>query len=150
SSGIRPCLSIINCRLMNLRVLKLAVQTQSRLEFLLEDCPCEQNPSDFYETTDQLLEPLLLCYESLQSCGPAVLADGRLANLIRRVSTFGMMLMKLDFHQESTRHSETVDAITKYLRMGTYSEWNEEKKLDFLTKELKWKRPLVPPIIEVR
>ncbi|KAL4344364.1 hypothetical protein AHAS_Ahas11G0171000 [Arachis hypogaea] len=85
-----------------------------------------------------------------QSCGPAVLADGRLADLIRRVSTFGMMLMKLDFHQESTRHSETVDAITKYLRMGTYNEWNEEKKLDFLTKELKWKRPLVPPIIEVR
>ncbi|XLR30959.1 hypothetical protein S83_058859 [Arachis hypogaea] len=121
-----------------------------RLEFLLEDCPYEQNPSDFYETTDQLLEPLLLCYESLQSCGPAVLADGRLADLIRRVSTFGMMLMKLDFHQESTRHSETVDAIIKYLRMGTYSEWNEEKKLDFLTKELKWKRPLVPPIIEVR
>jgi len=34
--------------------------------------------------------------------------------------------------------------------MGTYSEWNEEKKLDFLTKELKGKRPLVPPSIEVR
>ncbi|XLR27137.1 hypothetical protein S83_055037, partial [Arachis hypogaea] len=47
----------------------------------------------------KLLEPLLLCYESLQSCGPAALADGRLADLIRRVSTFGMMLMKLDFHQ---------------------------------------------------
>ncbi|KAL1317841.1 hypothetical protein HN51_070041 [Arachis hypogaea] len=124
-------------------------RSQSRLEFLLEDCPCEQNPSDFYETTEQLLEPLLLCYESLQSCGSAVLADGRLADLIRRVSTFGMMLMKLDLRQESTRHSETVDAITKYLGMGTYSEWNEEKKLDFLTKELKGKRPLVPPSIEV-
>jgi phosphoenolpyruvate carboxylase len=34
--------------------------------------------------------------------------------------------------------------------MGTYSEWDEEKKLDFLTKELKGKRPLVPSSIEVR
>ena len=34
--------------------------------------------------------------------------------------------------------------------MGTYSEWDEEKKLEFLTKELKGKRPLVPPTIEVK
>ena len=43
-----------------------------------------------------------------------------------------------------------MDAITTYLDLGTYSEWDEEKKLDFLTKELKGKRPLVPPTIEVR
>jgi len=34
--------------------------------------------------------------------------------------------------------------------MGTYSEWDEEKKLDFLTRELKGKRPLVPVTMEVR
>ena len=42
-----------------------------------------------------------------------------------------------------------MDAITTYLDMGTYSEWDEEKKLEFLTRELKGKRPLVPPNIEV-
>ena len=51
--------------------------------------------------------------------------------------------------QESGRHSEALDAITKYLDMGTYSEWDEEKKLEFLTRELKSKRPLVPPTIQV-
>ncbi|KAG5079921.1 hypothetical protein JHK86_003986 [Glycine max] len=85
-----------------------------------------------------------------QLCGSGVLADGRLADLIRRVATFGMVLMKLDLRQESSRHAETIDAITRYLDMGTYSEWDEEKKLDFLTRELKGKRPLVPPSIEVR
>ena len=57
----------------------------------------------------------------------------------------------LNFHyvQESGRHAETLDAITRYLDIGTYSEWDEEKKLEFLTKELKGKRPLVPPTIEV-
>ncbi|KAL5123542.1 Phosphoenolpyruvate carboxylase 4 [Glycine soja] len=124
-------------------------RTRRRLELLIEDGPSEHDPMDYYETTDQLLEPLLLCYESLQLCGSGVLADGRLADLIRRVATFGMVLMKLDLRQESGRHAETIDAITRYLDMGTYSEWDEEKKLDFLTRELKGKRPLVPPSIEV-
>ncbi|EEE53734.1 hypothetical protein OsJ_00085 [Oryza sativa Japonica Group] len=84
-----------------------------------------------------------------QSCGSSVLADGRLADLIRRVATFGMVLMKLDVRQESGRHTETLDAITSYLDLGVYSEWDEQKKLDFLTRELKGKRPLVPPYIQV-
>ncbi|KAL9389438.1 hypothetical protein Peur_018043 [Populus x canadensis] len=125
------------------------MKAKRRLELLLEDLPCEHEPWDYYETTDQLLEPLLLCYESLHSCGAGVLADGRLVDLIRRVATFGMVLMKLDLRQESGRHSEALDAITKYLDMGTYSEWDEEKKLEFLTRELKSKRPLVPPTIQV-
>lgn len=41
------------------------VKTRRRLELLLEDLPCEYDPWDYYETSDQLLEPLLLCYESL-------------------------------------------------------------------------------------
>ncbi|KAJ0095925.1 hypothetical protein Patl1_16534 [Pistacia atlantica] len=125
------------------------MKTRRRLELLLEDLPCEYDSWDYYETMDQLLEPLLMCHDSLQSCGSGVLADGRLADLIRRVVTFGMVLMKLDLRQESGRHAETLDAITRYLDMGTYSEWDEEKKLEFLTRELKGKRPLVPPTIEV-
>ncbi|KAK3442813.1 hypothetical protein EUGRSUZ_B03067 [Eucalyptus grandis] len=125
------------------------MKTRRRLELRLEDLPCEHDFCDYYESSDQLLEPLILCYESLQSCGSGVLADGRLADLIRRVATFGIVLMKLDLRQESGRHSETLDAITRYLDMGTYSEWDEEKRLEFLTRELKGKRPLVPPSIEV-
>ncbi|WCJ35701.1 phosphoenolpyruvate carboxylase 4 [Euphorbia peplus] len=125
------------------------MKTRKRLELLLEGVHCEFDPWDYYETTDQLLEPMLLCYESLQSCGAGVLADGRLADLIRKVATFGMVLMKLDLRQESGRHAETLDAITKYLDIGPYSEWDEEKKLEFLTGELKGKRPLIPPTIEV-
>ncbi|CAN6933166.1 unnamed protein product [Brassica oleracea] len=125
------------------------VKTRKLLELLLEGLPCEYDPRVSYETSEQLLEPLLLCYESLQSSGAGVLADGKLADLIRRVSTFGMVLVKLDLRQESARHAEALDAITTYLDLGTYNEWDEEKKLDFLTKELKGKRPLVPPTIEV-
>lgn len=40
-------------------------KTRRRLELLLEDLPCEMDPLEYYETSNQLLEPLLLCYESL-------------------------------------------------------------------------------------
>ncbi|XP_071716426.1 phosphoenolpyruvate carboxylase 4-like [Rutidosis leptorrhynchoides] len=125
------------------------MNSRRRLEQLLEGLPCDQDPGDYYDSPDQLLQPLMLCYESLQSCGSGILADGRLADLIRRVSVFGMVLMKLDLRQESGRHSETLDAITNYLDMGTYSDWDEQKRLEFLERELKGKRPLVPPTIEV-
>lgn len=125
------------------------LKSRRRLELLLEDLPCDYNSGDYYETKEQFLEPLLLCYDSLHSIGSGILAEGRLADLIRRVATFGMVLMKLDLRQESDRHSETLDAITKYLDMGTYSEWDENKKVEFLTRELKGKRPLVPTSIEV-
>ncbi|XP_009762235.1 phosphoenolpyruvate carboxylase 4-like [Nicotiana tabacum] len=147
SSSQRP--GIAPYRIVLGDVKEKLLKSRKRLELLLEDLPCDHDPWDYYETSDQLLEPLLLCYDSLQSCGSGVLADGRLADLIRRVATFGMVLMKLDLRQESGRHSEALDAITKYLDMGTYSEWDEEQKLDFLIKELKGKRPLVPPTIEV-
>ncbi|CAI9296718.1 unnamed protein product [Lactuca saligna] len=125
------------------------MNTRRRLEQLLEGLPYDQDPTDYFDTPDQLLQPLMICYDSLQSCGSGILADGRLADLIRRVSVFGMVLMKLDLRQEAGRHSETLDAITKYLDMGTYSEWDENKRIEFLTKELKGKRPLVPPTIQV-
>ncbi|XP_024196603.1 phosphoenolpyruvate carboxylase 4 isoform X2 [Rosa chinensis] len=125
------------------------MKTRRRLELLLEDLPCDFNLLEYYDTSDELIEPLMTCHDSLQSCGSGILADGRLADLIRRVATFGMVLMKLDLRQESGRHAETFDAITKYLDMGTYSEWDEEKKLEFLTRELKGKRPLVSPSMEV-
>eukprot|EP00249_Psilotum_nudum_P025001 c29345_g1_i1 orf=511-3756(-) len=125
------------------------VSTRRRMEERLEGHPSDYDPSEYYEKTEQLLEPLLLCHESMQSSASEILADGRLVDLIRRVAAFGMTLMKLDLRQESSKHTETLDAITEFLEIGTYSQWDEEKKLHFLTMELKGKRPLVPPTIKV-
>lgn len=41
----------------------------------------------------------LMVHRSLYECGGGMVADGRLLDLIRRVSTFGMCLMKLDIRQ---------------------------------------------------
>ncbi|GAB2297086.1 Phosphoenolpyruvate carboxylase 4 [Dionaea muscipula] len=147
SQPLRP--GIAPYRIVLGNVKEMLMKTQRRLELLIEGLPCETDPSEYYESPNQLMEPLVLCYDSLQSSGSGVLADGRLADLIRRVATFGMVLLKLDLRQESGRHAETLDEITRYLDMGTYSEWEEEKKIEFLIRELKGKRPLVPLSIEV-
>lgn len=73
-----------------------------------------------------------------------MIADGRLLDLIRRVYCFGMSLLKLDLRQESTRHADTLDAVTTYLGYGSYKSWDEDTKCEFLTRELETKRPLIP------
>lgn len=64
--------------------------------------------------------------------------------MIRQVQAFGLALTKLDIRQESTRHNEAMDAITEYLGLGTYTEWDEASRMAFLVKELEGKRPLLP------
>lgn len=55
-----------------------------------------------------------------------------------------MSLLKLDLRQESTRHMEALDAVTTYLGYGSYKDWDEPTKLEFLTRELNTRRPLIP------
>jgi len=62
-----------------------------------------------------------------------------------QVTTFGMGLVTLDVRQESTKHTEAIDTITSYLGLGSYKEWDEAKRQEFLLKELTGKRPLLPP-----
>ena len=94
-----------------------------------------------------------------------MIADGYLTDVIRRLSAFGLTLLPLDFRQESTRHSEALDAITRYdkgwqqrvdlafvlttvmcryLGIGSYLQWDEETRLSWLLNELVAKRPLLP------
>ena len=108
------------------------------------------DPTDdtIFRDKDQLLEPLMACHQSLIEVGDAAVADGYLIDLIRQVNCFGMSLVKLDIRQESDRHADAVDAITKHIGLGSYLEWDEEKKTEWLVSELKSKRPLVAPDLE--
>ena len=92
----------------------------------------------------ELLEPLMLCDRSLRETGNGVIADGRLIDLIRRVSCFGATLVRLDVRQDAARHAALLDAITRAIGAGSYGEWTEEQKVAFLVTELESKRPIIP------
>ena len=93
---------------------------------------------------EELLSQLLLVHRSLIECGDHLVAQGRIRDLIRRVSCFGMSLARLDLRQESDRHAEAMDAITQHIGLGSYREWSEEEKQAFLVRELQAHRPLLP------
>jgi len=57
-----------------------------------------------------------------------------LVDTIRRVAAFGMALMPLDLRQESARHTEALDTITKHLGIGSYAEWDEVQRREWLVQ----------------
>ncbi|MCW2488155.1 phosphoenolpyruvate carboxylase [Candidatus Symbiopectobacterium sp. NZEC127] len=101
-------------------------------------------PHDLLEHNEQLWEPLHACYQSLHACGMGIIADGQLLDTLRRVRCFGVPLVRIDARQESTRHTEALAEITRYLGLGDYESWSESDKQAFLIRELSSKRPLLP------
>ena len=63
-------------------------------------------------------------YRSLIAVGDGVWPTGR-SSRSSGVRTFGISMAKLDLRQESDRHAEVLDAITKFLGLGSYLQWDE-------------------------
>ena len=99
---------------------------------------------DVYLRNEELREPLLLCDRSLRACGMDEIADGTLRDTLRRLACFGLGLVRLDIRQNSERHEQVFDALTRYYGLGSYASWSEVDKQAFLLRELNDKRPLFP------
>lgn len=99
--------------------------------------------------TKTLLEPLLLCHASLCETGMEAIANRELLDVIRRVSCFGLTLTRLDIRQESTRHSQVIKELCDFYQLGDYLSWSEERKQEFLLKELQNHRPFLPKQADV-
>ncbi|WEM42477.1 phosphoenolpyruvate carboxylase [Photobacterium sp. DA100] len=96
------------------------------------------------DDVSQLWDPLYACYRSLHECDMGIIADGLLLDVLRRIKCFGVHLVRLDIRQESTRHSNVISELTRYLGLGDYDQWSEQDKVAFLVRELSSKRPLLP------
>jgi phosphoenolpyruvate carboxylase len=112
------------------------LSTRTWIEAALRHDDSLAPPADVYLSASALAEPLRLCYTSLVEQGNTRIAAGRLTDLLRRVAVFGVVLTRLDIRQESDRHAEALDAITRALGAGSYSTWDEDQRLTFLTQAL--------------
>ena len=125
-----------------LRPVRDAVRAQrEQLGLHLRDATQSQ-PSPI--ATADIQGPLQQCRASLQAVGLDTIANGKLLDLIRKLSTFGAHLVTLDVRQESTRHSDVIGEITLALGLGDYRDWSEADKLSFLQSEIREARPLIP------
>jgi phosphoenolpyruvate carboxylase len=104
-----------------------------------------QNPN--YLHSEELLDPLLLCYESLHDCKAGNIADGLLLDIIRQVRCFGMSLVRTDIRQEASKHTELMAAITKSVGLGDYAAWSELQRQEFLISALQQSRQLVSDVV---
>ncbi len=96
-----------------------------------------------YSSVDEFRNDLELLKESLDATG---LKCETLRNLLTQVHIFGFWLASLDIRQESTRHSDAIDELSRYLLLPiAYGAMDEEQRVTWLLAELQTRRPLLPP-----
>lgn len=103
-----------------------------------------EEPADLILSRDDLLEPLMVCYQSLHDVGLPHIANGPLMDTIRRIYCFGINLVPLDIRQDGERHVKAIGELVSYLGLGDYINWSEEQRQAFLLEQLNSKRPLLP------
>jgi phosphoenolpyruvate carboxylase len=127
-----------------LRELRVMLQrTRLSIEAELEGEPPLEG--ELLHSAEQLWQPLHACYQSLVESSMALIADGALLDLLRKVRCFGVHLVRHDVRQDSSRHTQVLSELTTYLGLGDYGAWEEGARQAFLLQELASRRPLIPP-----
>jgi phosphoenolpyruvate carboxylase len=95
-----------------------------------------------YRSGEDFLAELRLIQKNLSETG---LTSQLLENLICQVEIFGFNLTKIDIRQESSRHSDALNEILEYMGIHSkpYNELTEAERVEWLTSELKTRRPLI-------
>ncbi|MEB3319472.1 MAG: phosphoenolpyruvate carboxylase [Cyanobium sp.] len=95
-----------------------------------------------YSAVEEFRSDLELVLDSLDCTG---LTCEALQHLISQVQIFAFSLASLDIRQESTRHSDALDELTRYLQLPVaYGDMEEAQRVAWLLGELQTRRPLVP------
>lgn len=96
-----------------------------------------------YVFAANMLTDLELLKKELIHFGAESIAYDDVNIAIRSLETFGFHLAKLDIRQNSAFHDAAVEQllVAAQFEETDYSSWSEEKRLEFLKKELKSNRP---------
>ena len=74
------------------------------------------------------------------------MAEGRLLDLIRRLYCFGISLLKMDVRQESSRHTEAIDSITRLVACTCAWEYGR-LRADVILQADKSKKQVAAPVV---
>ena len=125
-------------------------EVRSKLKNTVENIENQLNQKkptndEIINTKQELWDPIFACYKSLCDCNMSLIANGSIIDLLRRISCFGIHLVRHDIRQHSERHLRVIQEICVHLNLGDYQSWSEEKKQEFLISEIKGNRPLIGP-----
>ncbi|MBO6535013.1 MAG: phosphoenolpyruvate carboxylase [Balneolaceae bacterium] len=104
------------------------------------------NSELYYASPDALLHDVKTLEKALESVGSDRIIEDLIFPIERHILCFGFHLAKLDIRQNSSYHDK---AITQILKASGFEDfdfehWTEEKRLDFINKELQTNRPFLP------
>ena len=120
---------------------KIRLTYQSIENYLTKNEPI--NDSKLLQDKNEILYPLRVVRESLNSNRGQHIANSDLLDLTRRVRCFGINLARIDIRQESSRHEKLlIDLIKKKFKID-YLTLSENKKLSLLNSLIKQKKHFV-------
>ncbi|GAO30489.1 phosphoenolpyruvate carboxylase [Geofilum rubicundum] len=98
-----------------------------------------------YVSAAELQDDLRFLRESLLELGADLIVDTFLFPVERQVKAFGFHLARLDIRQNSAFHDKAVEQMLAFASSNDtdFANWDEEKRIAFLTEELKSNRPFV-------
>lgn len=114
---------------------------ETRLAAVISD---EEGPARPYVLCEEFLSDLYMIDRSLRGNKGEMLADSTLKMLIRQAEVFGFHTARLDIRQNSAVHIAALTEITERLGLANYGGMTDDKKFEWLTREIKNPRPLVP------
>ena len=104
----------------------------------------ESGPIPPYARCEEFLSDLYMIDRSLRENKGEKLADSTLKMLIRQAEVFGFHMARLDIRQNSAVHTAALSEITERLGLANYGGMTDDKKFEWLTREIKNPRPLIP------
>ncbi|NNF34002.1 MAG: phosphoenolpyruvate carboxylase [Saprospiraceae bacterium] len=99
----------------------------------------------YFQSAEELLDELKKLRTLLIELGASRIAKKLLFPLERMIMCFGFHLAKLDIRQNSAYHEKAISQILKASGFEDYdyAQWDEEKRLVFINRELKSRRPFL-------
>lgn len=102
-------------------------------------------PDTFYPTAAAMQSDLRILRNSLEEIGGTRVINEWLFPVERQVQCFGFHLAKLDIRQNSDFHNKAIEQMLKQAAFEdfAYTTWSEEKRIAFISEELKNNRPFI-------
>ncbi len=109
------------------------------------DIDCPFGLGEAYGSCEDFIADLNIIQQSLIDNGSALLAEGRLAHLLRAASIFQFYLMPLDLRQHAQIQAEAVADLFAHADLENFLSLNEAARQQVLLRELNNQRPLLNP-----
>ncbi|HEY8474344.1 MAG TPA: phosphoenolpyruvate carboxylase [Natronosporangium sp.] len=103
-------------------------------------------PGRDYHGPAELIADLELMRDSLARNAGELIADGRLATVLRTVAAFGLQLATLDVREHADQHHEVLGQLYRHVgEVADYGALTREERTKLLADELAGRRPLSTP-----